>query len=260
MNEEDKPVFLQERQEIILRELSECGKARVRSLSEKFGVTEDCIRKDLKLLENRGKLKRTYGGAILSQDYPLQRDVIDRKMVHTAEKEKIAEKAVAMIRENETVFLDISTTNIKLAQLIAAQSRRLIVVSNMIDILQILANNQQITTIGTGGTMYRTTNGFMGIATAKAIQDYSFDRAFIGSCGIDMVDSSITTLGAEDGLTKMAAINASRHKYIVMESEKFYYNECYKFAHFDDVDGFISDKLPNEEMRKELEAAGVELY
>ena len=68
------------------------------------------------------------------------------------------------------------------------------------------------------------------------------------------------TLGAEDGLTKVAAISASRHKYIVMESEKFYYNECYKFAHFDDVDGFISDKLPNAEMQKELEAAGVELY
>jgi DeoR family glycerol-3-phosphate regulon repressor len=253
-------VFLQERQEIILRELNECGQVKVKLLSEKFGVTEDCIRKDLKLLENQGKLKRTYGGAILSQDYPLQRDVIDRKMVHTAEKEKIAEKAVAMIKEHETVFLDISTTNIKLAQLIAAQSRRLIVVSNMIDILQILASNPQITTIGTGGTMYRTTNGFMGIATAKAIKEYSFDRAFIGSCGIDMVDSSITTLGAEDGLTKVAAISASRHKYIVMESEKFYYNECYKFAHFDDVDGFISDKLPNAEMQKELEAAGVELY
>ncbi|NLC74541.1 MAG: DeoR/GlpR transcriptional regulator, partial [Clostridiales bacterium] len=130
-------MFLQERQEIILRELNECGQVKVKLLSEKFGVTEDCIRKDLKLLENQGKLKRTYGGAILSQDYPLQRDVIDRKMVHTAEKEKIAEKAVAMIKEHETVFLDISTTNIKLAQLIAAQSRRLIVVSNMIDILQI---------------------------------------------------------------------------------------------------------------------------
>ena len=58
-------MFLQERQEIILRELNECGQVKVKLLSEKFGVTEDCIRKDLKLLENQGKLKRTYGGAIL---------------------------------------------------------------------------------------------------------------------------------------------------------------------------------------------------
>ena len=33
-----------------------------KSLSEKFHVSEDCIRKDLKTLENSGKLKRTYGG------------------------------------------------------------------------------------------------------------------------------------------------------------------------------------------------------
>jgi DeoR/GlpR family transcriptional regulator of sugar metabolism len=258
--QEDKPMFLQERQESILKELNECGKVKVKTLSSRFGVTEDCIRKDLKLLENEGKLKRTYGGAILSKDYPLQRDVIDRRMVHTTEKQKIAEKATAMIKDHETIFLDISTTNIKIAQLLAAQHRTLIVVSNMIDILQTLAGVPQITVIGTGGTMYRTTNGFMGIATARAIEEYSFDRAFIGSCGIDVVDSSITTLGAEDGLTKMAAIRSSRHKYIVMESEKFYYNECYKFAHFDDVDGIISDKMPNAEMQKILEAAGVELY
>ena len=97
------------------------------------------------------------------------------------------------------------------------------------------------------------------IAAAAAIGQYSFDQAFIGSCGIDITDSTITTLGAEDGLTKKAAIDASRHKYVVMESEKFYYNECYKFAHFDDVNGIISDRLPNQEIQKALKSAGVEL-
>ena len=55
-------------------------KYRVKELSEMFQVTEDCIRKDLKILENAGRLKRTYGGAILSQEYPLERNVVDRRM------------------------------------------------------------------------------------------------------------------------------------------------------------------------------------
>ncbi|MDD5850166.1 MAG: DeoR family transcriptional regulator, partial [Firmicutes bacterium] len=75
-------MFTQERRDYILKELNETGKVTVKNLSSKYKVTEDCIRKDLKSLENEGKLKRTYGGAILSRDYPLQRDVIDRRMIH----------------------------------------------------------------------------------------------------------------------------------------------------------------------------------
>ncbi|MCI1398564.1 MAG: DeoR family transcriptional regulator, partial [Lachnospiraceae bacterium] len=90
-------MFTQERRDNILKELNETGKVTVKSLSSKYGVTEDCIRKDLKGLENEGKLRRTYGGAILSQDYPLQRDVIDRRMIHVEEKRIIAEKAASMV-------------------------------------------------------------------------------------------------------------------------------------------------------------------
>lgn len=253
-------MFTEERLNKILNNLHENGKVKVKDLSEQFHVTEDCIRKDLKALENAGQLKRTYGGAILSQDYPLQRDVIDRRMVHLEQKSIIAEKAADMIKDHETIFLDISTTNIKIAELLVQRQKPLLVVSTMLDILQILANSNVITAIGTGGTMHRTINGFMGIATAEALKNYSFDRAFIGSCGIDFVDGSITTLGAEDGLTKKAAIDHSRHKYVVMEREKFYYNECYKFAHFDDIDGIITDSAPDAETVKSLAAAGVTLY
>ena len=138
-------MFTEERQSAIERCLRENGKVRVKELSEKFQVTEDCIRKDLKILENAGKLKRTYGGAILSQDYPLERDVVDRRNYHLDKKKTIASKAFKLIKNNETIFLDISTTNIELAKLLAASDMRVVVVSNMIDILQILASSKSIT-------------------------------------------------------------------------------------------------------------------
>ena len=181
-------MFTEERQGAIEKCLREKGKVRVKELSEKFQVTEDCIRKDLKTLENAGKLKRTYGGAILSQDYPLERDVVDRRNYHLDKKKTIAAKAFKLIKNNETIFLDISTTNIELAKLLAASDMRVVVVSNMIDILQILATNTAITAIGTGGTMYRTVNGFMGVAAIDVIKQYRFDRAFMGSCGVELTD------------------------------------------------------------------------
>lgn len=47
-------MFIEERQESIEKVLREQGKVRVKELSEMFQVTEDCIRKDLKTLENAG--------------------------------------------------------------------------------------------------------------------------------------------------------------------------------------------------------------
>ena len=237
-------MFTEERQSAIEKCLRENGKVKVKELSEMFQVTEDCIRKDLKTLENAGKLKRTYGGAILSQDYPLKRDVVDRRQFNLDKKRTIAAKAFKLIKNNETIFLDISTTNIELAKLLATSNMRVVVVSNMIDILQILATNPSITAIGTGGTMYQTVNGFMGAATIEVIKQYSFDRAFIGSCGVDMTDCAITTLGVEDGLTKKAAVHSSRHKYVVMERDKFYFNDSYKYAYFDDISGIVTDEFP----------------
>ena len=232
-------MFIEERQIAIEKVLREQGKVRTRELSEMFQVTEDCIRKDLKTLENAGKLKRNYH--------------VDRKMV-------IAAKAMTLIKEREAIFLDISTTNIELAKLLAKSKMQLTVVSNMIDILQLLAQNPKITAIGTGGIMYPTVNGFLGSAAIQVIRQYSFDRAFMGSCGIDMMDHTVTTLGVEDGLTKKAAIESSRHKYAVMEREKFYFNESYKFTQLDELDGIITDEFPDQSVQDMLDSLGVTLY
>ena len=86
-------MFTEERQNAMEKCLREKGKVRVKELSEMFQVTEDCIRKDLKILENAGRLKRTYGGAILSQEYPLERNVVDRRMYNLDKKKVLAAKA-----------------------------------------------------------------------------------------------------------------------------------------------------------------------
>ena len=253
-------MFIAERHEKIMERLKAEGRITVKELSRDFAVTEDCVRKDLKALEKDGHLKRTYGGAVWSEDYPLLRDVVDRREINSEKKAAIAEAALPLIKENETIFLDVSTTNIRLAKLLVQASRRLVVVSNMIDILQILSAGSRITAIGTGGTMVSTVNGFLGAETVDFIGRYSFDRAFLGTCGLEVTEGAITTLGAEDGLTKRAALRSSRHNYLVMENDKFYFNDSYKFAHFDEIDGIITDRAPNGAVVCALKAAGVTLY
>lgn len=253
-------MFLNERRAEIEAQLRAEGRVLVKELAERFSVTEDCIRKDLKALENNGSLKRIYGGAVLSRDYPLERDVVNRRNFHIEQKRRAARRAFAFLQSGETIFLDVSTTNMELAGLIAASTLRLTVVSNMVDILQILSENPKLTVIGTGGAFYAGVNGFLGAESIRQIRQYSFEKAFLGCCGIDFTDRAFTTLGAEDGLCKRAAIECSRHKYVVMEREKFYFNENYRYAHLDDVSGIITDALPDRELMELLTANEVELY
>lgn len=61
-------VFVEERQALIIEELHQKGKVKVKELSERFHVSEDLIRKDLSALESKGLLKKAYGGAVLVRE------------------------------------------------------------------------------------------------------------------------------------------------------------------------------------------------
>lgn len=252
-------MFAEERYQEILKILYREGKLKVKDLSSKFTVTEDCIRKDLKALENQGYLKRTYGGAVQVRKSAHDVDILTRNEVNTSSKMIIAEKALQLLEDRETIFLDLSSTNMLLAKLLSESSKRLTVVTNMLEIVNILRVNSNITVICTGGVLNKGLDGFTGAPTIHFISKYKFDKTFIGSCGVDVFDRNITTFEIEDGITKAAIMAAGKKNYIIMESNKFYFDGNYKFALIDDIDYIITDEMPNEEIRSVLEESNIEL-
>ena len=84
----------QERHNQIIAKLDLEGQVRVRDLSKDFNVTEDCIRKDLTILEKNGKLKRIHGGATQIRTNLHRVNVGERIGLNSPEKKLIAQKAV----------------------------------------------------------------------------------------------------------------------------------------------------------------------
>lgn len=257
--ERGNDLFAEERLLEILNILNSEGKLKVKDLSTRFDVTEDCIRKDLKSLENQGALKRTYGGAIQIRESSNNYDIRARREVNVQSKTTIAEKAFDIILDRETVFLDLSTTNIVLAKILAESSKRATIVTNTLEILNILSFQNNITVVATGGVLNKNLLGFTGSATIEFLSKYKFDRSFIGSCGVNVFDRSITTFEIDDGITKRAIIEASKKSYLVMENNKFHFDGNYKFATLDDIDCIVIDELPNNETLKILEDLNIEL-
>ena len=252
-------MFVEERIEKIIQLLNENQKVVVKELSKRFDVTQDCIRKDLKNLERQGIIKRTYGGGVLSRQFAPQNDILYRKKINLEDKIIIAEKAYKLIKESETIFLDISSINILIAEKIAKGNKKLTVITNMIDIIRTFCNCDNVDVIGTGGAFNKDVNGFVGSTAIESILKHKVNRAFVGSCGVNMFDKSLTTYNVEDGNTKKAIISSGKKIYLVIENKKFYYDATYKFADIYDIDAIIVDKKPDEKICGELEKADIEI-
>lgn len=252
-------MFAEERIEKIIQLLNENEKVIVKELSKRFNVTEDCIRKDLKVLEKQGIIKRTYGGGVLSRKSAPHNDILSRVNMNSEGKMKIAEKAFELIKPGETIFLDISSINILIAEKIAKGNKKLLVITNMIDIFRTFSKCDHVDVIGTGGVFNKELNGFVGSTAIESVSRHKVNRAFIGSCGVNMFDKSVTTFDMEDGNTKKAIIHSGKKVYLVMENKKFQYDGTYKFADIYDVDAIILDEKPDDKICEELEKMRVEI-
>ena len=244
-------MFLVERHDAILDILARDGKVRVKDLSDRFHVTEDCIRKDLGALEKQGRLKRTYGGAVIRRENP-----------HTIEVSKhrnIDVEAKRRIHEHDMVFLDISTSNLAIAELLVHDERELTVVTNMIDILSILAQNPKIRVVFVGGVINKSRDGFWGGMTLDLISRLKPDIAFVGAVGVDVKENSVSTYDIEDGINKAAIIRVSKRAYVVAEARKLSSDGNYNYVTLDTLSGLITDSRPAVDICQAAEDYGVDI-
>ena len=245
-------MLAEERHNAIVMRVNQDGAVRVRDLSRDFSVTEDCIRKDLTLLEKRGLLRKTYGGAVKNRTAPHDFHVADRKDKNIEAKQRIAKKAFALVKDGDTVFLDISTANIELAKMLAGSGKRITLVTNCLDVVLAVHSTDNIRLICLGGVVGGRGGGFFGALTNEQIKNYRFDLAFIGVVGVDLEKNRVSTYVPEDGTTKRTAIENSSRSYMMLENRKFMEDGVYWYSSVSRFTGAILDDEPDETIRKKL--------
>ena len=252
-------MFVEERQELIVKELIDKGSVRVKELSERFSVTEDLIRKDLNALEKQGKCKKIYGGAILEKENVHRRTAAQRKSVNIEAKKKIAKTAMDQIKEGSVVFLDISTTVVELARLIVNKNLRITVVTNALEVINLFANTS-INTIFIGGEFDYGKDGFVGSMADAVLSNFYFDYAFMGVVAIDMKNNAVYTYMAADGITKQTVLSHSKQAFLLSDLDKFNQIGNYQYAAVSDFDGIITDVQPSAQNLKFAQKYDVKIY
>lgn len=249
-----------ERLEKILEIIQKENTVKVNKLSDLFKVSKDLIRKDLSKLEAKGFVIKTYGGAMLKRKIAPNINIPERRNKNSEIKNKIALKAYELIQSNEVIFLDISTVNVYLAQKISEGTKKITVITNMLDILNVLLKSKHIKIICIGGVLNKNIDGFIGAETISYLQNYKFDKCFLGTTGIDVYNRTVTTFEAEDGETKKVVLNNSKHVYLAMENKKFYQDGNYIFSDLSKITGVITEEKPSKELVKELEELKIKIF
>jgi DeoR/GlpR family transcriptional regulator of sugar metabolism len=215
------------------------GESKVIDLANEFHVTEETIRRDLGKLENDGKLIRKHGGAILQdQNLLIEQSFEQRQIQNIKEKTSIAEHAITLISEGETIFMDGSTTTWQMSKILP--DIKVTVITDSLRVFVNLANNKNITLISIGGTLWPSTQTLMGPTAISTIQNYFVDKYFFSCQGIDK-DWGISDNNNDVASVKSAMIANSDKKILLVDHSKLQKKSLVRFAVLDQIDQLITD-------------------
>jgi DeoR family transcriptional regulator, glycerol-3-phosphate regulon repressor len=232
------------RQPEILQIARRTGKVTVDGLAEHFDVTLQTIRRDLTELADAGELARVHGGAVLPSG-TMNIGYEERRGLNDGAKLAIARACAAAIPTDASIFLNIGTSTEAVARELL-HHRNIMVVTNNINVANILNANPDCEIIVTGGTLRRADGGLVGSLTAQTIRQFKFDFAVIGCSALDE-DGDLLDFDIHEVSVSQTIINQSRKTFLVADHSKFSRRAPARIASLSAIDTVFTDQaLPGE--------------
>ena len=229
---------LQPRQQQILALAREQGRVVVLDLADQLGVSVQTIRKDLNDLCERKQLQRIHGGALL----PTAASNVayeSRRTLAAEEKRAIGFRAASLIPNNSAVILNIGTTTEQVATALRGH-QGLMVVTNNINVANILRDVPTIDVLITGGIVRPSDGGITGASAIDFIRQFRFDVAVIGTSAIDP-DGLLLDYDFREVRVTQEILRQSRRSILVADSTKLVRSAPVQIADLSEVDVLVTD-------------------
>ena len=214
------------------------------------------LRRDLIKLEKDGCIKRTRGGAtlLLSTGSDFSSHVRENTMV--AEKEYIASIAKDFLASGMSLFLDASSTTMRLCPILN-KLHNITVVTNGIATATQLNNCDQINTYITGGHLRKGNASLLGETASEYIGGFKADIAFLscrGVCADGTFEADI-----EHCLIKQHMIRNANKTILLADSSKFGQSFFHRLCNFKNLEAIITDRAPASEIEQAITESGSEI-
>jgi DeoR/GlpR family transcriptional regulator of sugar metabolism len=225
----------EERHQYIIERLRSHKKVLAAELAQQFNTAEATIRRDLRYLAEQGICKRIHGGA-LSFAPPTGTQQERLSQSHN-EKQQLARAALSIIKDNQLIFLDASSTHLLLASEIP-NDRNITVVTNSPLIACRLLERRNVCTIQIGGELDQELGSAVDLTAANMLQQFRFDLCFLGVCAWSS-DDGFSANQFQDGEFKRLVASRSGQTAVMCTQSKVETFAGYPFLASKEVDYLV---------------------
>ena len=243
------------RQSLILQAVRSDGSARVSDLTQRLGVSDMTIRRDLEVLARDGLVEKVHGGAVLPGTPASHDPGFEAKLVlERPEKAAIAHAAASLVTPGTAIALASGTTTFELAQCLL-DVPGLTIVTNSLRVTNLFSGTRGLdgmadSVVLTGGV--RTpSDALVGPVADLTIRSLHFDLLFLGCYGFDP-DAGLTTPNLAEGETNRTLMRVARRVVVLADHTKWGLVGLSSFAPLNEVDVLVTDDMLPADARAQV--------
>lgn len=240
----EQPAPSNHREQEILRELRLAGgSGRVGFLAERLGVSGETIRRNIKALAARSLVRKTHGGVVLTENLTVTEPTFSSRMdKNAAIKQRLAQRVAEMISDGDSLFLDVGSTTVYVAQALR-NHQRLYIVTNSLAVAHLLATRNGNRVFLAGGELRPDDGGSFGLDAINFVRRFTVKYAVLSVGAIDADLGFMLHDIQEADLSTQAAARAQT-SILLADSGKFGQRAPVALANPGQFDLLVTDQPP----------------
>lgn len=229
-----------ERRRQIVKILRSGSSIDTAELSQRLGVSEMTIRRDLKELQAQNVILRSYGGAALARRIHLEFQFDQRRQGALAAKQAIGAYAAGLVEAEETIFIDTGTTTLEFARELARRDIPVTVATSSLAVGSELWGQDQIKVLMLGGQLREGSPDLTGPLCEHSLEMLQASKAFLGCDGL-LPDRGLFAADTEGARVSATMLRNSAWQCVLADANKIGRNATVRYATFEKVDLLITD-------------------
>ncbi len=243
------------RQIELIEEVTRLQNVTVEALAERFGVTLQTVRRDIRQLNDAGLLTRFHGGVRLPGSTTENIEYRKRQQLNAQAKQRIAQHVAQRVPHGSSLLINIGTTTEAIARALL-RHRGLRVITNNLHVADILSDNPDCEVIVAGGVVRSRDRGIVGEATVDFIAQFKVDIGLIGISGIE-ADGTLRDFDYREVKVARAILAHSREVWVAADHSKFNRPAMVELARLAQIEMLFTDAPPPDPFPALLTQAGV---
>jgi len=255
-------LFKEERLIRIMEKISRDKKVVVSELAAMFDLSKPTIRTDLAILELRGLIERTHGGAILkdvkSEKYVSGKSLLDlRKETQKEEKQRMAQRVRDLVQDGDSIMIDGGSSTYYVLKYLR-ERLGLTIITHSVFLLPVLLQIPDAKIYLTGGFIHREFEDLIGDISINSLQRFKPEFSIVAVDAIS-IENGLTSTETSTAQIKKQMLAIGAKSIVVADSTKFGKVSLCHIADLKDIDYLVTDKNVPADVVNFIRGTNVEL-